>query len=273
MKTISLLFLFGLLGSFGKGPLPLEASSSHFSGDGTKESPYLLSSGEELLKLACLVNDEGISFRGCYFSQTNNIDLTGYEMIPIGTFDSPTHFEGIYDGAGHVLSNFQMHRDDNCGMFGMLGGTVMNLGIKSGEISGACVGVFSSHAASTDALVFNCYSSVNVIGGRAGGIVDNFNGSVINVYSSSTLSGQSVGGISSYSINHAVRCYSTYDPFPSGRSFGENCKKIDIGNASEAVDLLNEGVFVDVGHGIKSEDTYSWVLEKGEVSFGQKNNI
>lgn len=48
-------------------------------------------------------------------------------------------WEIIMEG-GHVVRNLCISRTANCGFFGVLGGSVTNFGIESGEISGSCVG-------------------------------------------------------------------------------------------------------------------------------------
>ena len=80
----------------------------------------------------------------------------------------------------------------------------MNLGIESGEISGACCGSFASHAASSSACIINCYSKAKVNASRAGGIVDNFIGSVINCWYENP---ESVLPVCGYTANSIIPCY------------------------------------------------------------------
>jgi hypothetical protein len=163
----------------------------------------------DLINLSASVNS-GNSFQGKRIELVQDLDMSGYSMEPIGTFGSGSYFYGTLDGEGHTISNLSIHGSGNIGLFGMLGGTLMNLGIESGEIVGTgCCGAFSSHAAALSAKIINCFNRASVSGARAGGIVDNFIGSVINCWSDCELTGDAVGGISSYEVDQAAFCYST----------------------------------------------------------------
>ena len=64
-------------------------------------------------------------------------------------------------------------------MFGFLQGTVKNLGIESGIIAGGYIGSIASHG-NGNALILNCYNKASIKGGgRAGGIIDHFNGGMV----------------------------------------------------------------------------------------------
>lgn len=166
------------LGDFWK-----QAVSYILTGKGTQKDPYRINTVEELCAFRDIVNS-GYLFSGEWVRQENDLDLKGIEnWEPIGLFDSGNYFDGVYDGGGHVICNLQIYSDGNVGFFGQLGGTVMNLGIESGTIRGACVGAIASHGDETaNIAVLNCYNRATVIGAvRAGGIVDNFtNGAIVN---------------------------------------------------------------------------------------------
>lgn len=153
------------------------------NGRGTQKDPYRINNVEELCAFRDIVNS-GYLFGGEWVRQTTDLDLkeiTNWE--PIGLFGSGNYFDGVYDGGGHMIRSLQIYSDENVGFFGQLGGTVMNLGIESGTIRGACVGAIASHGDGTsNTAILNCYNRSTVIGiVRAGGIVDNFtNGSIIN---------------------------------------------------------------------------------------------
>ncbi|MDO5151478.1 MAG: phage tail tip lysozyme, partial [Oscillospiraceae bacterium] len=81
-----------------------------FKGNGTAESPYLIETAEDLVKLAEVMNDITVnpyySF-SCY-RQTADIDLEGVKWTPIGVYldadskyQSSLTFRGIYDGNYH----------------------------------------------------------------------------------------------------------------------------------------------------------------------------
>lgn len=183
-----------------------------FEGNGTIKNPYLINSEKDFIELRNLVN-AGNSFQGQYFEQTCDLDLGMVENFePIGIFGTDNYFYGIYNGAGNSILNLNINRDDNCALFGVLGGEIHNLKIESGNIYGECVGSFASHATSEgNAVIFNCYNNATVHGKiRAGGIADNFNGSILfcintgNIYSETNDS----YGIVSYSAKEVIHSYS-----------------------------------------------------------------
>lgn len=156
-----------------------------FAGRGTPADPYLVESKEDLYYLSAYVN-AGRSFAGETFLQTADLSLAGETLLPIGKTGGGNYFFGTYDGGGHTLSAFVIDETygsvDNA-LFGTLGGTVLNLGLENGVIGGANCASFAAGGASGTALVFNCYSTVTLRGlGRNGGIVDNYNGSVVNCW-------------------------------------------------------------------------------------------
>ncbi len=184
-------------------PLNVCAKEDVFEGMGTKVDPYRIADADDLLLLETSVNEEGVTFEDNFFALVNDIDLSGIDFTPIGIYDSGNYFFGTLDGNGYRIKNITINVPGNNALFGMLGGSVLNLEIDGGMIEGSCNGVFSSHAASGNALVMNCSSrNVTVRGTRAGGIVDNFGGSVINCVSEGCIleGTDQIGGISSYGI-------------------------------------------------------------------------
>lgn len=93
-------------------------------GKGTKDFPYLITSGEELAYLAKSVN-EGESYESIYFQLTENLNLNSISWTPIGTIASP--FKGIFDGAGYSISNVSIaitsstNSVTSYGVFGAIG--------------------------------------------------------------------------------------------------------------------------------------------------------
>jgi len=188
-----------------------------FEGDGTAENPFQIKTADDLALLAQIVNG-GTTYSGMYFLQMDDLDLSGFEnWTPIGTYDSGCAFAGIYDGGGHTISNLNIDGTKlshaNVGLFGVLAGTVCNLGIESGHISGAYIGSIASHSATeADAMVINCYNKASLSAtGRCGGIVDNFGtGKVLCCINYGELKCDQEnrnGGISSYSAGTVWGCY------------------------------------------------------------------
>lgn len=185
-------------------------------GKGTKYDPYRIDSADALCRFRDNVN-RGYSYYGAYVRQTADLDLSEIEnWVPIGIFGSGNVFEGYYDGAGHTISNLTIRAPgENVGLFGVLGGTVVNLGIPSGTIEGNCIGTVTSHAAHGGARILNCYSGVLLIGNRVGGMADNFTGGTIrnclfigSFQSPADNPTPACGGIAGYS-GDVVDCFST----------------------------------------------------------------
>lgn len=175
-----------------------ELSELFGGGTGTVDDPFIIKTTDQLEQFRDMVN-MGYSFKNQYLAQTRDIDLSGVKnWVPIGIYDSPNQFMGTYDGRGHVIKNMHCRANDNVGLFGMLGGTVCNLGVVDSYVKGKCVGVISSHAYCDSARIINCYTECTVRGTRAGGIVDNFSGSVINCISYSKCIGDDMAGAVSY---------------------------------------------------------------------------
>lgn len=149
---------------------------------GTRCNPYLIQDERDLQNLAEQVND-GRDFEGCYFVQTNNIDLEGQAWIPIGKSEK-TPFNGIYDGQGHTISNLCIDKPEDkkaYALFGHLGGAIANLGIESGRIDAWEGAAFATNAEGESALIINCYNKADIYGETISGIASNFeNGDIVS---------------------------------------------------------------------------------------------
>ena len=106
--------------------------------DGSEGKPYTITSSEELLLLAFLVNEEN-TFSSKYIQVTNNIDMYGIDFSPIG-FKIGTKFCGNFDGGGYIISNLYINIDDTCiGLFGFVDDSnaiVQNITISNATITG-----------------------------------------------------------------------------------------------------------------------------------------
>lgn len=118
------------------------------SGDGTEESPYLISTADDLMLMANNINT-GVG-TDAYYRLTADIDLGGIEWTPMGyatsvtdeydvtTTDYSTTFKGTFDGKGHTVSNFKITKDDTAyiGFFGFVaGGNIKNISIEKAVIT------------------------------------------------------------------------------------------------------------------------------------------
>lgn len=245
------------------------------SGTGSFEKPYIINTADELCMFRDAVNS-GYDFYGEYVSQAADIDLSGKMWIPIGQYGSEHYFYGFYDGKGHTLQNISTVKTGNNGFFGMLGGTVANLGIESGTVEGNNCGGITSHAAVSTAMIVNCYNKAKVSStSRAGGIADNFSGSIIGCWSDCELEGKTFGGIASYNGRVIKYCATSYDVIvPEDTMSGEmtDCSSSVLlagDKVSEMVDWLGSKMEdVKKLSGVRG-DLYPFVVSDGVIRFSK----
>ncbi|MCH5353851.1 MAG: S-layer homology domain-containing protein [Acutalibacter sp.] len=205
------------------GCLPVSAmaagdvtSGRYGGGEGTEESPYLITSAEELKTLADTVNG-GNACANTYFLLTQDIDLSIFPVIggknwtPIGgvTDSQNEHpFRGIFDGGNHKITELSIYAnvdsfvaidqysDSSAGLFGLLeeGGTVKNLGVD-GTVTGV-MGVGAVVGDNSGGTVENCYHTEGLIKGviGTGGVVGWNTGTVRNCRNAGEVTGATIAG-------------------------------------------------------------------------------
>lgn len=111
--------------------------SLYSGGSGTVTDPWVISTVDDLQKLAETVND-GESYSGKYFIQDTDLDLMGITWEPIGYTGGGYYFSGHYDGKNHSISNAtstgKVDEDGQAtvGIFGcIIEGSVSNLHVKN----------------------------------------------------------------------------------------------------------------------------------------------
>lgn len=88
-----------------------EYYSTQFEGEGTEESPYLISSAQQLAGLSYLVLTQNAKYSDKHYLQTADINLAGKNFYPIGSYlilsntDNMLSFSGHYDGGGFNIYN------------------------------------------------------------------------------------------------------------------------------------------------------------------------
>ena len=176
-------------------------------GDGSESKPYKISTAAQLAGLSWLVYTKGQEgnplvsgtdyssdyiFRGKYFKQTVNIDLSAYYWQPIGIYYTregtrrQNYFSGSYDGGDHTVSGiFTPAGSSNAysdqGLFGYVRSnsstspiTIKNIGITNSFIQGySGVGGVVGYA-NSNTTITNCYNTGSVNGSSSvGGVVGN----------------------------------------------------------------------------------------------------
>ena len=254
------------------------------SNDGSSASkPYIIDSAEDLAGLSWLVYTKGQAdnplvsgtdysgnyiFRGKYFKQTINIDLSAYYWQPIGiryTREGTTrqnYFSGSYDGGNHTVSGIYTPAGTTNaysyqGLFGYVYSssssyrvTIQNVGITNSFIQGnQYIGGVVGYASSS--TVTNSYNTgaVSGSGNYVSGVVGYASGSttITNCYNTGEVNGySSVGGVvgssndTSYASTITIsNCYNIGVVIGSGSNVGGV-----VGYATETIiitDSLNAG--------------------------------
>lgn len=244
-----------------------------FEGEGTEKKPYLIQSAEDLCIFRNIVN-AGYEFAGQWIRQSVDIDLQEIaSWCPIGAEEYGGCFKGIYDGYGHVIRNLNIDRENqNAGFFDRLGGTVLNLGIESGEIQGAYVGAIARIAVGYP-LVVNCYNKAQLVGAyRAGGIVDDFSGgTVANCYNAGTIKAPVSAAIASYSAARITECRALQGNITSEEFNGvEELSNSILPQLDEIANDLNKSQYrVCTRTGLQHNNLF---LFEEDGSFGSRGN-
>lgn len=116
------------------------------------------------------------------FKLMADIDLSGEEWTPIGSYEHP--FDGIFDGGGHIIKNLNVNHSSNDyqGLFGYAtNATIYNMHLLNPKVVGkdyvgSVVGYAYNSSHITDVLVTSNFPSggdytVNANSGSGGGIV------------------------------------------------------------------------------------------------------
>ncbi len=204
-------------------------------GQGTQKNPYIISTPQELAKLAADVNGDN-TYSGKYFALACDIDLSGKQWTAIGVYKNmygvviEKPFDGTFDGNNKKITGLYINnsntRTDVQGLFGYLGnsGTVQNLRM-SGSITVQAHNVGGVIAYNTG-IVKGCSFSGTVsatvwdtAGGNSsctvGGIVGCSKGTIISCHntgmvtatSQSTSASPYIGGVVGNTYTSITSCY------------------------------------------------------------------
>lgn len=190
-------------------------SATQPAGTGTETDPYKISNGAELKWIGDQVAAETANFfSNKYFIVTADIDLGGHEWTPIG-YETAHSFRGIFDGQGHLISNFKVTTQKNAGLFGWVYTPVQLINLNLDDITvvataGGAAGALVGYA-QVDVIISNITvgKNVSVTGFNAGGVVGYFTGKSkdtirycvnnASVFSEATDSGEVfIGGIAGF---------------------------------------------------------------------------
>ena len=145
-------------------------------GTGSETDPYILKTAQDLVDMNSLVPASATA----YFKMANDIDMAGVtNFVPV----DPSGNKSIYfDGDGHIIKNFYHKGQTYPSFFGVLRGSVKNVGfynarveVEGGPFAGILAGYVgmkngTAYGAAGTATVENVYVHGSVEGGICGGI-------------------------------------------------------------------------------------------------------
>ena len=249
-------------------------------GLGSPESPYQISTADQLENFRDIVNSENgqQQNKAAHAVLMENINLNNEQWEPIG--NSSDKYTGTFNGNGHTISGLYINDSsaDYQGLFGYVdqGGTVQNLSV-SGTVNSSYVGgVVGLNSGNVE----NCYNTgtvtgtVNVSGNSSvvGGVVGYNNGSVTNCYNTGEVSGKiSVGGVVGYNNSGTVKnCYNTGN-VSGGRVGGVVGYNISSGTSAIVENCyyqIDKGATFGIG-GTTADDTRTVAKTAAEFQSGE----
>ena len=212
-----------------------ESTTEFLGGDGTEESPYLISNKTHLNNVR---NHPGshfkmvadIVFTEADFAKKGDYYNNGQGWQPIGTDDGTT-FIGVFDGNGHTIKGLYVNIQKTntyiyAGLFGYNEGTIKNLGMLDGSVS----------ATSTSTSSYSSSHAGGIAGVNIGTISDCYNAGSV----SSSSSYSKVGGIAGWNDGTISDCYNTGSVSATSDSFSR-AGGIAGGNGGTISNCYNTG--------------------------------
>ena len=141
-------------------PDGVSAVNVPFSGSGTCECPYLISTTEDLIALSGILKSDCRNFfaNACYL-QTSDLDFTeeqAKDFSPVG--QDGAVFRGIFDGAGYTVSGMHIQsEEEGVSLFGYINGAeirnvnISGISVTASAYIGGIVGIAES------SLIENCH--------------------------------------------------------------------------------------------------------------------
>lgn len=174
-------------------------------GDGSAETPYLITTAEELREFSRIVAGGDYDAHGILQA---DITLSG-DWTPVGGSDASAAYTGTFQGEGHTITFFSVDSRDYMGLFSYNSGTVENVtvaGTVSGtEYAGGIAAVNSGTIRDCkNVAAVSSSSPVSFAGGIAGVNIGTISESENTGEISSPASGSNVGGIAGAAREGAI---------------------------------------------------------------------
>lgn len=219
-------------------PPQLWAQTQPSGGDGSSESPFLITTAEELKWYASYVNGESgdnvVHTTACA-QLMNDIDLstvcgegkgnwTPIAKYGIYKYNGEYHFDGVFDGNGHTISNLYINdkNGSNLGLFGYVTPTTKKTSVKNLKMASVQI-VGKTDIAAVCTSGYNAtFENIEVISGSIAGFSDIYGisgcrGSAKNCINRAdvTASRYNVAGVISSIQDEASNC-SNYGKITTG---------------------------------------------------------
>lgn len=252
---LSLALAFSMLVS--AAPSVSYAADGILSGDGSKDSPYIIDDSADLKAFRDKVNSGD---REICAKLTNDIDLKGEEWTPIGGNDGFTtsYYAGTFDGNSKTVSNFTIDAAYNyAGFFSYVKGDVLNLSIKEATVNSSKNNAGGIAGTIIDGSIKNCLfdGSVNTTAsnGYAGGIAGYLGNTkttspqISNCVNYGRITAKYAGGITSYAkyAKTIENCYNMGEISGKSRTggiVGQNMNGVSVENCYSAGTLSGTGI-------------------------------
>lgn len=190
-------------------------------GDGSSETPWQITTAEQLAALAAYVNaGNGSATYNKYYKLMNDINLSSYSNWPrIGNYASVSDertFRGKFDGNDKVVRNLTISNPSNySGLFGYtMYATIKNIGVENCYVNGD-MDVGGLVGRSDYTLISNSYATGSVGGNNStytGGLVGyNISADISNSYATCSVYGRHhIGGLLGFCYSGTIsNCYAT----------------------------------------------------------------
>ena len=233
-----------------------------FSGEGTAENPYVISSRADMDKLSDATNAQGMSFEREYFKLTGDIDMGGTTFEPIAKASGSSAFAGVLDGNGYTLKNLALDNATTKTLNWALIGKVSKDGVVKNLTIAATDGFkvyrnFAPFVCYLYGTVENCsnYASFTASDGFSGGIAYYvYDGGVVkNCLNAGDLTANlhgAIGGIIATNYGRVESCANVGIVKLDGNG-DNNIGGLVGSNNGEMVDVLNAGMVIS-NTGVKS---------------------
>lgn len=190
--------------------IPLGAMAVLFSGKGSEDDPYIISTADDLVKLSDDIAASGVGYAGKFFRVSKDIDMSSVaNFTPIA---QNAKFGATFDGDGHTIDNLTISSTTTpAGLFYNVGATAkicnLTIGAKSKITGKGSTGAFASNLEGT---LHNCTNkaTVSTTATIAGGLVGTAKGQAVlsdlvneaSMTSSQTKTAGIVGAITSLGV-------------------------------------------------------------------------